>query len=333
VVQAQRRREQRAVPQRDWGEGAYDLQNLRAGQQRLLARQLAPSTAKSYAGQVRLYEEFAVKVYGAPQLTDEGVAFWIQRRAEHKHRLSSIEAGLAALGHVAQAQGLPPPRCSPLVARALKAAARVAPADVQQKLRLTVQLLGGMMEFTEGQRDEWMIVRDKVLFYVGFYGMFRGSELVGIQWQHVHFPRSGGVMVFVPSSKTDPQGAGAWVFIPAAKGAEGALVDVVAALQQLREMQGGRGFVFLARRDQTAPLSKQTVTWRVRKALQGRVRGPSLYATHSLRRGGATHAPRCGVSLRYIMVLGRWRSDVVRQYIYCSGKEAMAAATKMLQEP
>lgn len=84
---------------------------------------------------------------------------------------------------------------------------------------------------------------------VGFYGMFRGSKLVGIQWRHVHFPGSGGVMISVPSSETDTQGAGAWVILPAPKGQEGAMVDIVAALQQLREMQGGRVYVFLARRD------------------------------------------------------------------------------------
>ena len=154
AVQAQRRREQGAVTQSAWEEAAFDLRQLRAGLQQFLAKQLAASTAKSYAGQVRLYEEFTAKVYGAPQLTGESVAFWIQRRAEHQHRLSSIETGLAALGHVAQAQGLPAPRCHPLVAQALKAAARVAPADLQQKLPLTVELLGSIMLYTEGLRDE-----------------------------------------------------------------------------------------------------------------------------------------------------------------------------------
>ena len=129
-----------------------------------------------------------------------------------------------------------------------------------------------------------------------------------------------------------PGRRGAWVWLAAAKGRNGAVLDIVAALQQLRELQRGsdKGYVFLAQRDKTAPLNKATITHRLRKALQGHVENADLYAGHSLRRGGATHAARSGVSLRLIQVLGRWRSDVVRQYIYCCGEEASQAAERML---
>jgi hypothetical protein len=46
--------------------------------------------------------------------------------------------------------------------------------------------------------------------------MFRCSELVSIKWEHLRFPNRGGVMIFVPGSKTDQGGAGAWVWLAAA---------------------------------------------------------------------------------------------------------------------
>jgi integrase len=333
-VQAQRRRDRKAVPQSQWEPEAFDPAALREGHARFRAQRLAASTARNYASQQQQYSEFAAKVYGGEaRLTGEGVAWWIEQRARHDHRLTSIEAGVAALGHMAEEQGLPPPRSHPAVVAALKAAARVAPRDLQQKLPLTVPLLRAMVAYTEGLRDEWMIVRDKALFHVGFYGMFRGSELVGIRWEHVRFPKRGGVMIFVPSSKTDQGGQGAWVWLAAAEGEEGAAMDIAAALQQLKEMQGDgdKSCVFLARRDRTEPMAKATVTHRLRKALQGSVSDAELYASHSLRRGGATHAARSGVCLRLIKVLGRWRSDSVRLYLYCCGEDAMKAAERMLR--
>jgi hypothetical protein len=97
-----------------------------------------------------------------------GGGFLVQQLAQHDHRLSFIEAALAALGHEAA-------RAREAAVGALRAAVR----DMQQKLRLTVPLLSRVVEYTEGLCEEWMIVRDKVLFYMGFYGMLRSSELAG----------------------------------------------------------------------------------------------------------------------------------------------------------
>jgi hypothetical protein len=41
------------------------------------------------------------------------------------------------------------------------------------------------------------------------------GKLVGIQWQEVLYTSSGGVLVYLPRSKTDQVGQGAWVFVTA----------------------------------------------------------------------------------------------------------------------
>jgi hypothetical protein len=54
-----------------------------------------------------------------------------------------------------------------------------------------------------------------------------------------------------------------------------------------------------------------------------------LYAAHSLRRGGATWAVRQGIPVRQVMVMGRWKSDVIREYLYCSVDAVMQASKQM----
>ena len=276
-------------------------------------------------------------MYGSPRFDGEAVAFWVQQLAHHDYRLSSIEAALAVLGHEAARRGLAPPRAPPAVGGALRAAARLAPRDMPQKLPLTEPLLSKVVKYTEGLADEWMVVRGKTLFYMGFYGMFRSSELVGIRWEHLHFPRRGGGMVFIPNSKTDQGGAGAWVYIPTAKGGEGPMADMVAALQQLQRDAGRQWQRFLCAprvHDAAAEKYGDVEPPQGAHGTRARPRPLCITPTASRRRhacGGATHAALVGMSLRHIMVLGRWRSDVVRQYIYCSGSDAMAAAERMLR--
>ena len=51
---------------------------------------------------------------------------------------------------------------------------------------------------------------------------------------------------------------------------------------------------------------------------------PSLFTTHSLRRGGATFLRLCGASITEIKERGDWRSDAVYQYIQASIMERLS---------
>lgn len=145
----------------------------------------------------------------------------------------------------------------------------------------------------------------------------------------------GGVLIHVPRSKTDQAGQGAWVFV-AECGIEGeGLLCPVVALKWLQEFYRLRegslpeGPVFRSRAGSSDRLSKTTVAVRLRKVLElVGVPSPNLYAAHSLRRGGATWAVRNGVSLRQVQIMGRWKSDVVREYLYCSASAMFAASAR-----
>jgi hypothetical protein len=197
------------------------------------------------------------------------LARFILGRAVSGYKLSYIEVGVSAISRWGMEQGVGGLSAAPLVVRALKAAARLANRGLRQKLPLSHQQLAAILSSLPSHcSTNFMAARDAALFVVGWAGMFRCSELVAIQWQHVHFCSNGGVMIFVPTSKTDP-GAGAWVFL-AAGAARGLPFCPVRVLRTLRTITGVTGYVFTASvLSSSKPLStKTTVGVRLHKALE-----------------------------------------------------------------
>jgi integrase len=222
------------------------------------------------------------------------------------------------------------------VQRALKVAAKQAVPAGRQKLPLSRPTLRSIVSAlaSRGQQD-YVGVRDRAMFLLGWAGMFRSSELVGVEWEHLRFFGSG-VMIYIPRSKTDQAGEGQCVFVASCQ-ADGLLCPVV-ALKWLREFyvrQGESsptGPVFRSRAAASSALAKTSVALRLQKALEAvGVQDWQLYAAHSLRRGGATWAVRQGVSLRQVQVMGRWKSDVVREYLYCSADSLWGASARQQQ--
>ena len=53
---------------------------------------------------------------------------------------------------------------------------------------------------------------------------------------------------------------------------------------------------------------------------------PSKYSTHSLRRGGASYAFKCGAPVKLISLQGDWSSDAVPLYIAQPLERRLSAA-------
>ena len=328
--QEERSDRRRPVPVAQWSPALMDL--LQQHLPELLQLDLAQSTRRSYDVHVRQYREICTR-FGRPFVPAAAtLARFVLGRAVSGYKLSYIELGVSAVSRWGMEQGVPGLSADPLVIRALKAAGRLANRSLRQKLPLSHQQLITLLDVLPNvSADPFIAARDAAMFIVGWVGMFRCSELVAIQWQHIHFCSNGGVMVFVPQSKTDP-GEGAWVFL-AAGAANRFPFCPVRALRALRIRTGGTGYVFTARQNRAdQPLSKTTVGVRLHKALEAAgVADWKLYGAHSLRRGGATHAARLGLSLRMIQAMGRWKSDAVRMYLYVSPQQMFQAANALLQ--
>lgn len=308
------------------------LASLPALMPSLLDLDLAPATRASYNGHVRQYLTFCDRT-DRPHRPDATVlAQFILGRAMTGYKLSTIELGVYAVAKWGKEQfGITELLETPVVQRALKAAPRIVtgPQAPEQKLPLSWSVLRSILTsvMPADAASPFIKARDAALLIVGWQGMFRSSELVNITWEHVHFTDKG-VMIYVPSSKTDPSD-GSWVFL----GDSGATVGASFLLRRLRTFLGGfpTGPVFTGWQHTMTAMSKTTVSVRVKCWLsRANVPAPDLYAAHSLRRGGATHAARLGIPLRYIMTMGRWKSDAVRQYLYNSPTDLFTQSSHML---
>lgn len=175
---------------------------------------LASSTQRAYGSHQRQYQEFCERMRRPVRPDPHTLAQFVIGRAEHGYALSTIEQDVYAVARWGADRGVSGLAADPEVQRALKVAAKKAVPQGQQKLPLDRRDLREILFSLAVMGDEdYVGVRDQALFLLGWAGMFRSSELVGIQWRDVVFASSGGVMVYIPQSKTDQAGQGAWVFV------------------------------------------------------------------------------------------------------------------------
>ena len=57
---------------------------------------------------------------------------------------------------------------------------------------------------------------------------------------------------------------------------------------------------------------------------------PSLYSSHSFRRGGATWAFQCGVPSELIQVQGDWKNDAYKLYLRYGLNDKLQVSSKMI---
>jgi Site-specific recombinase XerD len=164
-------------------------------------------------------------------------------------------------------------------------------------------------------------LRDRALLLIQFFGAFRVSELVKIEYEHLAW-LAEGVEILIPKSKTDQIQQGQRVFIPHS---DNALCPVTALKEWLALSKISSGFIFksLTKNQQVkhakeTPLPTRnvhTLIKQIAKACGLSFEGKS-YSTHSLRSGLATTASRNNASIKSIMRQGRWRNiNTVLGYI------------------
>ena len=172
--------------------------------------------------------------------------------------------------------------------------------------------------------------RDIAWLLLGFYGMLRRSELIGLKMHDVTLTgldaSSGHITLRVSKSKTDRQGVGALVHIAGVTGRHRAdLWSPVKRYLDLRLAAGARPTdPFLVawdldnyRLSQDRPLTTSQALAsqltrhlkRLKQTYPGMPICPVAYGMHSLRRGGVLAAWEAGVDIHLIKAHGRWRSD------------------------
>jgi site-specific recombinase XerC len=198
TYQAARQAGRKPVPVEQWSQEF--LQDLQQRFPEFLQLDLADSAQQTYGWHVRQYKELC-SAMGQPELpTESGLAMFIMGRAHYGYARSTIEQGLYAVSRWARDMGVDGLAAERQVQQAMKVAAKLAVPVVRQKLPLDRGDLKKMMQQLAWEGDDYFVgVRDRALFLVGWTGMFRVSELVGICWEDVvEYPQ--GLMLYITLS-------------------------------------------------------------------------------------------------------------------------------------
>lgn len=162
--------------------------------------------------------------------------------------------------------------------------------------------------------------RDAALLLIGFVGGMRRSELASMDWSHLR-EEAEGLVLTIPRSKTDQEGAGRTVALPYGRSL---LTCPVRTLKTWRTRVGALLSTRVLPEPQAVWLSHKSLRRlppsRIATVLQDRARGAgvdtSLLAAHSLRVGFATEAALAGASERAIArQTGHRDVKTLRKYI------------------
>lgn len=177
-------------------------------------------------------------------------------------------------------------------------------------------------------------IRDNALLQIGFFGAFRRSELVAIQYENIKWEKEG-IEIILPQSKTDQTHEGQFCAIPFGKDL---LCPVTALAKWLEEADIHSGPIFRRiflngelEKESLTPLSVNHIL--KKRAKQCKISYADQLSSHSLRRGLASSASRSGAGLPAIMRQGRWKQvNTVIEYIEASERFKENAAGSVLNK-
>lgn len=228
----------------------------------------------------------------------------------------TLKRRLIAIKHWHTYQGCSDPTIHPLVKKTLSGILHVHGRPLEKAAAFSIEQLMLLSHYLKSQGD-LISVRDQALIQIGFFGAFRRSELIAMQWENVTFVPQG-VEILIPRSKTDQEGIGQVCAIPYGN----SVLCPVTALHQWQKQSGietGAVFrrVFKSGRIGDDTISSGTVNNIIKTlAIACQLPNAEQFSGHSLRRGFATVASQKGATLGAIMRQGRWRHEgTVNGYI------------------
>lgn len=225
------------------------------------------------------------------------VAAFVASLVEKKAAVATIERRLAGISYYHKKAGYENPGSHPGVRLALEGAKRTLGVAQKKSQAVDGNALRRLL-WTLGERETLMEKRDAALFLVGWWGGLRKSEIVSFKVEDITYTAKG-VELVLRKSKTDQQGAGRVIILPAQMDQD---VCPVAALETWLKASGivsGPIFLGLNRTGSkvlgTVRLSPRSVG----RIFDGRAKAAGLrgqWSPHGLRAGFITEAVKQGAS-------------------------------------
>jgi len=286
------------------------------------------NTRKAYRSDIQHFEKWG----GRLPASAEAITLYLQYYAATLNP-RTLARRLTALKNWHSYQGFLDPTAHPAIGKTLAGISRVHGRPKDKAYPLLPEDL--LQIATHLQKENTLAAwRDNALLQIGFFGAFRRSELIAIQYENITWHKEG-IEILLSHSKTDQTHEGQICAVPYGKDS---LCPVSALKQWLQQanIQEGALFrrIFLNGEIETGGLTALSVNHILKKrAKQCHISYAEHLSSHSLRRGLATSASRSGASLPAIMRQGRWKLvNTVMEYIEASERFSENAASSVLQK-
>lgn len=287
------------------------------------------NTRKAYQADVRHFMNWG----GSLPTTAEVVIRYLEQHADTLNPRTLVRR-LTAIKQWHLYQGFSDPTSQPAIRKTLTGIKNIHGTPKEKAPPLTIESLIMMVKYLK-HSDRLIDIRNCAMLQIGFFGAFRRSELVAIQWEAINFVPEG-IEILIPRSKTDQAGDGQYCAIPYG---DDILCPVTALITWRDRSQCQSGYVFR----QFAPgakLKEEGIKPRqvniFLKSIANACHLPQAhaYSSHSMRRGFASEGSKKGVPFGSIMRQGRWRHEgTVLGYIDEGKRFDQNAAGMLLNHP
>jgi len=260
----------------------------------------SPATLKAYASDWRDFSAWcAPRKCPALPASVETTAGYLAHLADSGRKVSTITRRAAAIAYAHRLRCLAPPTAAEPVKAVLRGIRRRLGLQVERKAPATARAISKMLAKIPSTRKG---VRDRALLLIGFAAALRRSELVDLKVNDIE-RTAGGILLHIRSSKTDQEGEGHAIAIPA-----GSKLKPLEALDAWLELRGdGPGPLF--------GICDATVALIVKRYARKARLDPARFSGHSLRAGFVTSALEHGADLFKIMDITRHRRvETLREY-------------------
>lgn len=285
------------------------------------------NTRKAYRSDIHHYETWGGKLPATAEMIANYLRFYANQLNPR-----TLARRLIAIKHWHTYQGFSDPTSHPAIQKTMTGIIRTH-GKPKEKARALLPTELARIHAVLFNENTVTSARDDALLQIGFFGAFRRSELVTIQYEHIKWENEG-IEIIIPTSKTDQNNEGQFSAIP--YGNE--TLCPIQALKTWLDVSGiktGALFRRITLGDQLGhnaltPLSVNHIL--KNRAIAAGILDIKNLSSHSLRRGLATSAAKAGARLEDIMRSGRWKqTNTVIEYIEASDRFSTHAAINVLK--
>jgi integrase len=270
------------------------------------------NTRNAYRSGIKQFEKWGGRL-PSDQVT---ISKYLIERAT-KLNTRTLELHLTAISQWHKTQGLIDPVNTPLIKKTFSGIKRIHGKPKVKAKALRLEHISTMLTYLLDLPDSNKKSRDIALLLINFYGAFRRSELVAIQYSDLVWEPEG-LIIYINRSKTDQEGEGINRVIPYG---EQPVCAVSALKTWIHKANITSGAIFKPINRWDHIKNKSINPGAINEFLKKLAKScdydfASELSSHSFRRGLSTSAARENIDFELIKKQGGWKGDsTVREYI------------------